>query len=194
MRSQFMVTMMFTILCLFLSNLHYGCLDSCFISKQSVSFLVSVSQVMTDQATRLGMLVCLCRRFSLQGRFLPEFLQKDFYCVNFIIVIGLLFFVSVSFVIHMLMDEGQGQSIIILNKKVQDSVIEVVGVNFLFYLFLFLSYSYIMVLFLMVSSVFIIQLSSLLGTAFFTTWFYGIYSTWFSCCYMYSMNLCELSL
>ena len=56
----------------------------------SVSFLVSVSQVMTDQATRLGMLVCLCRRFGLQGRFLPEFFIKFFF-IELVIIIWSLF-------------------------------------------------------------------------------------------------------
>ena len=72
-----------------------------------MSSLVSVSQVMTDQATRLGMLVCLCRRFSLQGRFLPEFLQKFFF-IALVIIWFWFWFVSVSFVIRMLMDKGQG--------------------------------------------------------------------------------------
>ena len=83
-----------TTLCLFLSYLYYGCMDGVVVfATWSVSFLVSVSQVMTDQATRLGMLVCLCRRFSLQGRFLPEFLQKNFFhCVGYYLVLVLVCF------------------------------------------------------------------------------------------------------
>ena len=77
-----------TTLCLFLSYLYYGCMDGVVVfATWSVSFLVSVSQVMTDQATRLGMLVCLCRRFGLQGRFLPEFLQ-NFFLLNWLLLFG----------------------------------------------------------------------------------------------------------
>ena len=80
-----------TALCLFLSYLYYGCMDGVVVlATLSVSFLVSVSQVMTDQATRLGMLVCLCRRFGLQGRFLPEFFIKIFF-IELVIIIWSLF-------------------------------------------------------------------------------------------------------
>ena len=83
---------------------------------------------MTDQATRLGMLVCLCRGFSLPGRFLPEVFKKNFQLI--LVILMWVFVLSRGHLFNTYSSMGQGWSFIVSSTKVPGSVVEVVGVNF----------------------------------------------------------------
>ena len=89
---------------------------------------MSDSQAMTDQATRLGMLVCLCRGFSLPGRFLPEVFKKIFQLI--LVILIWVFVLSRCYLFSTCESMGQGWSISVSSTKVHGSVVEVVGVNF----------------------------------------------------------------